>query len=113
MSGISTHILDTSRGRPADGVHVSLYFETAPGQWEVVGKGVTDTDGRVLDLTGGAGARQGTHRIRFEVGPYFEKHEITGFYPHVEISFIVRHEREHHHVPLLLHPFGYSTYRGS
>ena len=109
--GISTHILDTARGKPADGVIVTL--ERQHGEhWDRIGGGTTDPDGRVKALLVGAPA-QGVYRVRFGVGPYFERHVVEAFYSNVSVEFIVRSESEHYHVPLLLNPFGFSTYRGS
>ena len=107
MSGISTHILDTSSGRPASGVPVTL--ERARGaEWLVLGSGATDADGRLRTLLTTA-PEAGTYRITFNSGAYFP----TGFFPSVMITFNVDEGQDHYHVPLLLSPFGYSTYRGS
>ena len=110
--GISTHILDTTRGKPAMGVTVSLEQHSKDGSWRRVGEGVTNEDGRVkplLDEIPGVG----TYRIRFEVASYFKEQAVEAFYPVVTIDFTVRSVKEHYHVPLLLNPFGFSTYRGS
>jgi 5-hydroxyisourate hydrolase len=105
MSGISTHILDTSEGTPAAGIKVHLWFENV-----LTNSGVTDQDGRIRALLPeGAALRTGSYRIRFEIGDYFPQ----GFYPEVNITFAVRDSTVHYHVPLLLSPFGYTTYRGS
>ncbi len=109
--GISTHILDTTRGRPAPGVTVTLERKSDSG-WLEVAEAVTDADGRVkrlLDVIPEAGV----YRIGFEVGDYFARLEVESFYPSVSIVFRVTSPAEHHHVPLLLNPFGFSTYRGS
>lgn len=111
--GISTHILDTTRGRPAAGVPVTLE-QLGDGAWGHVGKGTTDADGRIKSLLpDGFELKAGTFRISFDVAWYFEKQGVQSFYPGVVITFVVRNPVEHHHVPLLLNPFGYSTYRGS
>ena len=110
--GISTHILDTTRGRPAAGVTVSLEHHSPDGSWRRVGEGVTNEDGRVkplLDEIPGVGV----YRIRFEVASYFRDQKVEAFYPVVTIDFTVKSVKEHYHVPLLLNPFGFSTYRGS
>ncbi len=112
MTGITTHVLDTARGRPAEGIAVSLEIETA-GSWRKLGAGTTDADGRVRDLLAGGGAEPGHYRLRFETGAYHQAAGVNGFYPYVAIVFEVRDPSQHHHVPLLLSPFGYSTYRGS
>lgn len=113
MSAITTHILDVSSGSPARGVAVTLERETADG-WRTIGRGLTDDDGRLRDLLAGeADFSEGSYRLTFEIGDYFQKREIETFYPIVRIEFAVRDAAEHYHVPLLLSPFGYSTYRGS
>jgi 5-hydroxyisourate hydrolase len=109
--GISTHILDTSKGRPARGVTVAL--ELLDGSiWRRIGEGVTNDDGRVKPLLEPL-TKEGTYRIHFEVGAYFKEQQIESFFPRVSIEFAVRSIKEHYHVPLLLNPYGYSTYRGS
>ncbi len=109
--GISTHVLDTTRGRPAQGVDVSL--DRADGDaWLAVGKGVTDADGRAKALLT-VSPEPGTYRIIFAVHAYFAGLGVEAFYPEVTITFTVRAAGEHYHVPLLLNPYGYSTYRGS
>jgi 5-hydroxyisourate hydrolase len=110
--GVSTHILDTTRGRPAQGVAVSLELVGPDGGARRVGQGVTDADGRVKPLLETI-LEAGTYRIRFEVGAYFEAAKVEAFYPSVAIDFVVKNPSEHFHVPLLLNPFGFSTYRGS
>jgi len=108
MAKITTHVLDTARGRPAAGVPVTLErLDPEPAE---IGRGVTDDDGRLRTLVpDGAPARPGTYRITFDVSAYDDQ----GFFPRVAIEFVVRDAAQHHHVPLLLSPFGYSTYRGS
>ena len=113
MSAITTHILDVSAGSPARGVSVTLERQAATN-WEVIGKGETDADGRLRDLLPpDANLSLGNYRLTFEIETYFAKQQIEGFYPQVIVSFIVRDAAQHYHVPLLLSPFGYSTYRGS
>jgi 5-hydroxyisourate hydrolase len=111
MSRITTHVLDTSRGRPAAGVAVALEREGDGGDWITVGRGTTDADGRLKNLTV-AEAEAGTYRLTFETGAYFAAHGVESFYPRVAVIFGVA-AGEHYHVPLLVNPFGYSTYRGS
>jgi 5-hydroxyisourate hydrolase len=108
MSGISTHVLDTSRGRPATGVPVTLEVRSGGDEWRALGRGRTDADGLVDgELTAG------TYRLTFDTAAYFDACGVEGFYPLAQIVFEVRDPSQHHHVPLLLSPFGYSTYRGS
>lgn len=114
MSAITTHILDISKGRPAHGVAVVLEYLLDESVWNELGRGVTDADGRVKDLLStGDVLRAGTYRLTFETREYFISQNIAGFYPQVTISFIIEDAKQHYHVPLLLSPFGYSTYRGS
>jgi hydroxyisourate hydrolase len=108
MATISTHVLDTSLGRPAEGVPVVL--QRADGG-DTIGSGVTDSDGRVKDLAGGPIA-PGVYRLGFDTAAYFAAKSRDAFYPEVSVVFRVV-DASHHHVPLLLSPFGYSTYRGS
>jgi 5-hydroxyisourate hydrolase len=113
MSAITTHILDTSRGRPAEGVLVVLERRLGE-EHEELGRGITDADGRQRALLpAGAQLLPGIYRITFHTGAYFEAHATTGFYPEVTVTFEVKDGAQHYHVPLLLNPFGYSTYRGS
>jgi 5-hydroxyisourate hydrolase len=113
MSAITTHILDTSRGRPAPGVEVTLEIEDGSG-WRRLGQGKTDDDGRLRTLLpDGQRPAPAIHRLTFEVAPYFKAHGTGTFFPRVQIAFEIVAPDEHHHVPLLLSPFGYSTYRGS
>ena len=112
MSGITTHVLDTSRGRPADGVEVALE-RLSDDAWIAVGRGRTGADGRVQILTGANAVVPGTYRLFFDTGQYFSRLGTPSFYPHVTVVFEVLQSNEHYHVPLLLSPYGYSTYRGS
>ncbi len=114
MSAITTHILDISIGKPAAGVTVKLDRQTDDGGWEPVGSATTDDDGRARDLIPeGTPLTEGVHRLTFDVGQYFSANQVVGFYPEVVIAFQVSDASQHYHVPLLLSPFGYSTYRGS
>lgn len=110
MSTVTTHVLDTSHGRPGIGVAVRL--ERADGTAEVIASAVTDADGRVSDL-GPDALAAGAYRLVFETGPYFEALGVETFFPQVEIVFTVVDSTQHYHVPALLSPFAYSTYRGS
>ena len=110
---ITTHVLDTAKGRPAAGVPVVLERAEPGGQgasFVEVGRGATDADGRCKTLTPDGALTAGTWRLRFDVRAYLG---ADAFFPHVEISFVVVDPSQHFHVPLLLSPFSYSTYRGS
>jgi 5-hydroxyisourate hydrolase len=111
MSGITTHVLDTARGCPAAGVPVSLERELDSG-WQPVGRGTTDADGRADNLLASV-PDDGRYRLTFDTGAYFRAVGDEGFYPEVSVTFVVGAGAEHYHVPLLLSPFGYTTYRGS
>ena len=118
MSAISTHVLDTSQGRPAGGVPVTLEISSARDggahTWEPHGGGETDADGRARDLLpAGVALAAATYRLTFDTGAYFSARGVESFYPSVTVVFQIRDASQHHHVPLLLSPYGYSTYRGS
>jgi 5-hydroxyisourate hydrolase len=109
---ITTHVLDTARGAPAAGVPVVLErFDE--DTWWTLGHGTTDDDGRLRDLVPeGAPLVTGRYRLTFDTAAYFAGRDESGFYPEVAVVFTVA-DGDHYHVPLLLSPFGYSTYRGS
>lgn len=112
MTKITTHILDTSRGRPAGGVTIILYLG-GNDAWTEISRTKTDDNGRSPDsVNGHASLQPGIYKLRFETKDYFDKDRIATFYPYVEIIFEIT-DAEHYHVPLLINPFGYSTYRGS
>ncbi len=112
MSKITTHVLDTAKGKPAQEISVILYHGSN-NQWQEIARSKTDRDGRVPKLSGEEhSSREGIFKLRFETKDYFDKNQIATFYPYVEIIFEVA-TGEHYHVPLLLSPYGYSTYRGS
>lgn len=113
MSPITSHVLDTRLGRPAVGVGATLERRDAHGSWQFLNRGVTDDDGRVTGLLSEGALNPGRHRITFDTGAYFEAQQVEHFYPCVSIEFEIIRADEHYHVPLLLSPFGYSTYRGS
>jgi len=107
---ITTHVLDTARGRPAQGVPVVLERAGEEG-WRELGRGATDADGRLRDLLPeGTPVADGRYRLTFDTGAYLGE---EAFYPQVTVDFRVEHGEDHYHVPLLLSPYGYSTYRGS
>jgi 5-hydroxyisourate hydrolase len=111
-SPITTHVLDIARGHPAHGVPVLLERDKR-GEFVEVSRRTTDDDGRVNDLIGAHALEAGHYRLTFDVSEYHAAHGVTSFYPTVQITFTVSDARDHYHVPLLLSPFGYSTYRGS
>ncbi len=113
MSQISTHILDTALGSPAAGVTITLYQRDGAG-WAKIGSGLTNDDGRIPDLCpAGEVLPAGTYRMHFATGAYFDAINAPVFYPWVEVVFHVDGGGQHYHIPLLLSPFGHSTYRGS
>jgi 5-hydroxyisourate hydrolase len=103
---VSTHVLDSVLGRPAAGIAVRLFARN-----ELLAEGVTDADGRCRLVEGATG--EGVHRLVFATGEWFAEQGRETFYPEVVLSFDVVEPADHHHVPLLLSPFAYSTYRGS
>ncbi|HVK88054.1 MAG TPA: hydroxyisourate hydrolase [Kofleriaceae bacterium] len=109
---ITTHVLDTALGRPGKGVAIELERNDRD-LWHLIGGGVTDDDGRLRTLTPEGPVKPGTYRIRFQTAAYFAAHGTQGFFPVVEIQFTVVDGAAHYHVPLLLSPYGFSTYRGS
>lgn len=112
MSQLTTHILDITKGKPAPGVSIILYQQQS-GEWKEITKGITNNDGRIPNfLNKEVALDTGVYKMRFETKEYFDKQSIQTFYPFVEIIFHIT-TNEHYHIPLLLTPFGYSTYRGS
>jgi 5-hydroxyisourate hydrolase len=113
MSAITTHVLDTMRGLPAMGIAVLLERAGDAGM-DTISGGITDSEGRIRELLPhGEALEPGTYRLSFDTGAYFTATAVEGFYPEVSIVFSVREGETHYHVPLLLSPYGYSTYRGS
>lgn len=108
---ITTHILDTARGRPAVGVSVVLDRRSG-SEWISIGASKTDANGRISTFSVND-PHTGQHRLTFATASYFHHLGVTGFFPEVTVVFNVETVKEHYHVPLLLSPFGYSTYRGS
>jgi 5-hydroxyisourate hydrolase len=114
MTGISTHVLDTARGKPAADVPLRLEREESADRWKLVGEGRTDENGRCGQLLGaGETLSAGNYRLSFDTKRYFVAQKIEGLYPLVQVHFAVRVGEEHYHVPLLLTANGYTTYRGS
>lgn len=112
MTGITTHVLDTNRGRAAAGVAVRLERLHAANDWRPVARGATDAEGRLRTLLTDVPV-PGAYRLAFDTAAYFRAHNTSAFYPEVLITFEVVEGEPHYHVPLLLSPFGYSTYRGT
>ena len=112
VSQITTHVLDTSLGKPGKDIHIQLKKES-DGKLLTIASGVTNSDGRIAGLLPpGVELPAGNYIMHFNTGNYFEKNKVTGFYPQVDIHFTT-FDQTHYHVPLLINPYGYSTYRGS
>ena len=112
MKSITTHVLDTATGRPAKGVPLVLELEEG-GAFRELSRGETDDDGRCRTLLAEGALKPGTYRLTFDTKAYLSASGRKGFYPYAQIVFEVEDAGVHHHVPLLLSPYGYSTYRGS
>lgn len=113
MSTLSTHVLDTASGRPAAGVEVTLQSRAGDG-WTTIHSGTTNDDGRVSDLLPThVSLSPGVYRLNFNVGAWQRGHGSLSFYPWIPVVFEIHEPAQHYHVPLLLSPFAYSTYRGS
>jgi 5-hydroxyisourate hydrolase len=112
MSQLTTHILDTTKGKPAAGIVIALY-QQHQSDWKEIVRGITNHDGRITDwLPKDEFLPHGEYKLKFETGDYYKQLMISSFYPFVEVIFSIT-DSSHYHVPLLLNPFGYSTYRGS
>jgi 5-hydroxyisourate hydrolase len=111
MTGISTHVLDTALGRPARGIRVVLERADHNGPWSPMSEGRTDTNGRIAQLLGSQPLEEGAYKLTFFVADYFEGRDC--FYSEITVQFVVRDPATHYHIPLLLSPYGYTTYRGS
>jgi 5-hydroxyisourate hydrolase len=112
-SPITTHVLDVSTGRPASSVAVILQVQAAGAEWKELARGVTDSNGRAANLISSGKLATGNYRLRFDIGAYFAARQAASFFPYVEITFAVGDSAQHYHVPLLVSPYGYTTYRGS
>lgn len=111
-SQLTTHVLDTAMGKPGKEISIRLQIPVN-GSWQTIAQGITNADGRIADLLPAQKKlAPGNYKLVFDTGNYFADQKIKGFYPEVEIQFIV-FDDAHYHVPLLVNPFGYSTYRGS
>jgi len=114
MSQITTHVLDTAVGKPAEGIALSLSHLAEDGSWRLLGEGTTNSDGRVADLLADDVILDaGRYKVIFITEDYFKQQKVDAFYPYAEIVFDIEGDNQHYHIPLLLSPFGYSTYRGS
>ena len=113
MSGITTHVLDTTSGKPARGLHVTLALRDAQDAFRTLAERTTDEQGRIKDFLAPGALAPGTYRLSFDTGAYLTAQHGAAFYPLVELTFQIVEAGEHYHVPLLLSPYGYSTYRGS
>ena len=112
MSGISTHVLDMALGKPAAGVRIRLDLSIGEN-WEPFASGITDLDGRCSQLVPSASVESGKYRITFDTGMYFGEQGKLTLYPEVVVIFLVTADTGNYHIPLLLSPFGFTTYRGS
>jgi hydroxyisourate hydrolase len=112
MNSITTHVLDMARGIPAVGLSVTLHVHSANG-WQEAGRGVTNEDGRVSNLLGEQNLKAGRYRLIFDTAAYLGRSNAFSFFPEIAVLFEVQDANQHYHIPLLLSPFGYSTYRGA
>ncbi len=113
MSQITTHVLDTTIGEPAQNISIVLDQLTNIEEWKQLGAGKTNADGRLPNLLNAeVKLKPGIYRLVFDTASYFKNQGTKGFYPSVTITFEIA-DNSHYHVPLLLNPYGYSTYRGS
>jgi len=114
MMRISTHVLDIALGQPAPDVPMRLEQREENGDWRLLASARTDRDGRCAQLLpGNEMGTPGIYRLSFDTATYFSTRKVDGLYPSVEITFLARHGEDHFHIPLLLSPNGYTTYRGS
>ena len=113
MSPITTHVLDTSLGQPAQGLKITLSQRDSQGGWVELASGVTNDDGRITDLLEPDQLISGVYQMFFDTGSYHLSLGVEGFYPEAVITFEIKNPGQHYHIPLLLNPYGYSTYRGS
>ncbi|KAK2169031.1 hypothetical protein NP493_1203g01049 [Ridgeia piscesae] len=112
-SPLTTHVLDTAQGHPAQNLPITLFRQTAPAQWQQLSSGTTNADGRCPNIISRSEFVNGRYKLTFDTGAYFRQNNQAGFYPYVDVVFEISDPGVHYHVPLLLSPFGYSTYRGS
>ncbi len=113
MSRVTTHVLDTARGLPASGMAVTIEVHDQARGWTELARGITDADGRITNLLDDATKlNPGIYRLRFATGDYFQSQGVQAFYPEVLVTVYLADTAGHYHIPLLLSPYGYSTYRG-
>ena len=113
MTHLSTHVLDLARGMPAAGVPVRLEQRDTSGSWQPISSARTDNDGRCVQLLPAGESSPGFYRLVFDTGSYFRALNVAALYPVIEVTFEVREGESRFHIPLLLSPNGYTTYRGS
>ncbi len=114
MSTLSTHVLDTAAGKPAEGVAIRLERQDQHGDFKPIATATTNADGRAPNLLADDHPLMpGVYRLRFEIDNYFKKQGVDCFYPYAQVVFRIDKRGDHFHVPLLVAPYGYSTYRGS
>jgi 5-hydroxyisourate hydrolase len=114
MSPITAHVLDTTLGKPAQGLAIVLEIAAGPDRWTELARAVTDVNGRVTAFDPPVAAlKRQVYRLRFSTGAYFAATCVRTFYPEVPVVVEIDDPNQHYHIPLLLSPFGYSTYRGS
>jgi 5-hydroxyisourate hydrolase len=114
VSPITSHVLDIAQGKPVTGIGVVIEIGHGPDRWVELGRGVTDADGRIAQfLPPLAMLQPGMYRLRFATGAYFTAAGLRGFYPEIDLIIQIDDPAQHYHVPLLLSPFGYTTYRGT
>ena len=109
---VTSHVLDTSSGHPASGLAITL-SRSEGGAWTRLQQTTTDGDGRAADLVPGQLLAAGVYKLHFATGAYYSARAVETFYPYAEVVFNVTDPEAHYHVPLLINPFGYTTYRGS
>ncbi|KAI0226771.1 5-hydroxyisourate hydrolase [Lamellibrachia satsuma] len=114
-SPLTTHVLDTAKGRPAQNVPITLFRQTASTQWQHLSSGMTNADGRCPNIISKSEFVSGRYKLTFDTCAYFRQNQQTGFYPYVDVVFEISDPDVHYHVPLLLSPFGNSsvTWRNS
>lgn len=116
MNPLSVHVLDLQTGQPSPGIRVDLERKLAPGNWEAIGSATTDEQGRVRALVPASAIGQwaaGEYRVIFRTGAFYARAKQPTFFPEIPVVFQVQDAQQHYHIPLLLSPFGYSTYRGN